>query len=527
MTSRRQFLHGLGHVGGYSAVYVAMQAMGLLAPAHAAPATPFALPPGSGWAGKRPIKVGILGAGIAGLVAAYELNRAGYDVQVFEGNDRIGGRVWTVRGGDTIRQDGRPDQHCDFDPGNYLNAGAARLPTHHHIIHGYARSLKVPLEVMVNVDRSAIWDFGSPVTERQAVNDTRGIMAELLAKAINRGALDQELTGIDKQAFLAKLDGYGGLDKAHRFVGTEASGYSDLPGAYAHAGKRVTPLDLKAIADHDFWGVGLSFEEIFDQQAPMFQPVGGMDRIAHALYEQVKPLVMLNMPVRRLRRTPNGVRLTVGDGTAARTLEFDQVVCTLPVSMLAKLDNDFSADRKAVIARTPMAPASKVAFESRRFWEDDDHVYGGLAFTKAENEAVWYPSSGFNAPRGVLVAAYAAGFNGPDGAVRFSERSADERIAISRATVERMHPGRSQELQKPITVGWAQSPWAKGVAVFWDEAEGGPGRGAEYKLLCTPEDRVVFAGEHLSYLPAWQEGAAVSAQAAITLLAERVVAKPA
>lgn len=515
MTSRRKFLQAIGRAGGFGATYVAMQALGLLAPASAAPAQPFALPPGSG----NGVRVAVLGAGIGGLVAAYELQKAGYAVQVFEASNRIGGRVWSLRGGDTVVQTGRPDQRCDFDAGLYFNAGAARLPTHHHIIMGYARQFGVPLEVMVNVNRSAGFDSDGVIAQRQGVNDTRGLVNELLAKAINRGALDVELSGIDRNALLAHLDDVGHLDKAHRFMGAEASGFTELPGAYGNAGKRVTPLDLKAVTSRKFWGAGLSFEEIFDQQAPMLQPVGGMDRIARALFEQVKPLVSLGTPVRRLRRTSQGVTLLVGDGPASREITADFVVCALPVTPLKDLDSDFSKARKAAIARTPMAPASKVAFESRRFWEQDDHIYGGLAWTSAENEMVWYPSSAFNAEKGIVVGAYSTGFTSVAAAERFSERPAAERIAIAAATIERLHPGRARELTKPLTVGWAQTPWAGGVATFWDEADGGPGRGADYKLLCTPEDRVVFAGEHLSYLPGWQEGAAVTAHAAITLLA--------
>ena len=93
--TRRAFLERLGAVGGYSAVYLGMQAMGLLN-APPASAEPFALPPGSG----QGRKVVILGAGISGLVSAYELRRAGWDVTELEARDRIGGRVWTVRGGD-------------------------------------------------------------------------------------------------------------------------------------------------------------------------------------------------------------------------------------------------------------------------------------------------------------------------------------------------------------------------------------------------------------------------------------------
>ena len=118
--------------------------------------------------------------------------RAGWDVTVLEARDRIGGRVWTVRGGDRIVQTGRPDQLCHFSDGLYLNAGAARIPHHHHAILGYARRLGVPMEVMVNSNRAARSEFGGRVyTNRQLTYDTRGRFSELLAKAIDRGALDR------------------------------------------------------------------------------------------------------------------------------------------------------------------------------------------------------------------------------------------------------------------------------------------------------------------------------------------------
>lgn len=520
MTTRRAFLSAVGRAGGYGALYVSMQALGLLPAAEAAPAAPFALPPGSGTG----IRVGVLGAGIAGLVAAYELSRAGYTVQVFEANHRIGGRVWTVRGGDTIVQEGRPDQQCAFDPGLYLNAGAGRLPTHHHRMLGYARRFNVPLEVMINVNRSVGFDFAENITERQAVNDTRGLLAELLTKAINKGALDAELTGIDRDKLLAALAGYGDLDKAGRYLGSERSGYSELPGAYDKAGKRVAPLDLHALTRNEFWGAGLAFEEIFDQQAPMFEPVGGMDRIAYALYAQVKPLVLLETPVRRLRQSPDGVRVWAGDAAAPRAFDFDYVVCALPPPQIAKVDTDFSAARKDALTKAVMAPSTKVGFQSRRFWEEDDYIYGGLAWTAAENEVVWYPSAGFNTAQGVLVGAYAAGFTGPKAAARFSAMPFEDRFRISRDTVERLHPGRSHELGRPITVGWAQTPWEGGVSVFWDDDDGPP-REPYYKLLCSPEGRVVFAGEHLSYMLAWQEGAAAAAEEAVRLVAAQAAAR--
>src|SRR5438046_10764632 len=158
--TRRALLEGIGAVGGAGATYLAMEAMGLAIPTPAG-AENFTLAPASG-SGRSVV---ILGAGIAGLVSAFELRRAGYHVTVLEARDRIGGRVWTVRGGDRIVQTGRPDQHASFDPGLYFNAGAARIPSTHRAILGYARRFGVPLETFVNVNRSAGWDFGGRVNQ--------------------------------------------------------------------------------------------------------------------------------------------------------------------------------------------------------------------------------------------------------------------------------------------------------------------------------------------------------------------------
>ncbi len=509
--TRRGFLNGVGRAGGYSAVYAAMQAMGLLGDAALASTTPD-LAPGSG----RGRHVLVLGAGIAGLVSAYELSQAGYRVTVLEARDRVAGRVWSVRGGDRIVQTGMADQLCAFDPGNYLNAGAARLPTWHTGILGYAKQFGVPIEVMVNVNRAAGFDYGTKVVSgRQAVNDTRGHFAELLAKAIDKGALDVELTGIDKQALLQYLSAYGDLDGARRYHATGRSGWATEPGGYGAPGIPADPLPLSAMLDDRFWGAGLVFEEVIDQQAPMFQPVGGMDRIAHAIYERVQPMVKLSSPVTRLRRTGKGVQAVYsGPGGAPRTIDADFCVCTIPLNVLRKIDSDFSKPVKAAIATPTYAVGTKVAFESRRFWEQDDHIYGGLAWTSAPSELVWYPSGNWNAPKGVLVGAYSIGFSGPDGPPKFSAMTAEERFAISRGVIERMHPGRSKELTKPITVAWARTPYNEGVTAEWSDDQ----RKTAYALLSKGDGPFVFAGEHLSYLPAWQEGAVRSAHAALRLV---------
>ena len=129
--TRRALLEQIRRAGGLGAAYMAMETLGLALPTPSG-ADNFRLPPSSG----NGRSVVVLGAGIAGLVSAYELQRAGYKVTVIEARNRIGGRSWTIRGGDRVVQMGRPDQVASFDPGLYFNAGPARLPSTHPVING-------------------------------------------------------------------------------------------------------------------------------------------------------------------------------------------------------------------------------------------------------------------------------------------------------------------------------------------------------------------------------------------------------
>ena len=143
--TRRALLEQVGAAGGLGAAYAAMELLGLSV-ATPAGAENFALPTASG-GGESVV---ILGAGIAGLVSAYELQRAGYRVTVLEARNRIGGRAWTIRGGDRVEQIERPLQQAHFTSGHYFNAGPARIPSWHRVILGYARQFGVPLETFVN-----------------------------------------------------------------------------------------------------------------------------------------------------------------------------------------------------------------------------------------------------------------------------------------------------------------------------------------------------------------------------------------
>lgn len=510
--TRRLALSRIGLLGGYGAAFGAMQALGLL-PDSAAYAGPPDLPAGAG-AGKHVV---VLGAGIAGLVAAYELRCAGYSVVVLEAAHRPGGRVWTLRGGDTVEQAGRPDQLCRFDSGLYMNAGAARLPSCHRAVLDYVKRFAVPLEVMVNANRSTCWDFGDVISDRQITHDTRGALSELLAKAVNRGALDAELSGVDREALLTFLDRYGDLDARHRYEGSWRSGWIDPPGAYDRPGRKRTPLSLKAMQDQQYWGIGPTFTEEVDQQTPMFQPVGGMDRITDALFEAVRPAVRFGAEVLRIANRAEGVEITYRDGRDSRQEIADYCICTLPLSILRKLDTNFPSTVKTAVSAPHYYAGTKVAFQAPRFWEKDDLIFGGLAWTSAPSELVWYPSGGWQGDRGILIAAFSAGFTNADNAEAFAAMSLDARFGLSRKVIERMHPGRSSLLEHGLSVAWSQTRFSEGVAADWTEEQ----RAAAYKVLTEPCGRVHFAGEHMSYWPAWQEGAILSAHAAVSAVHER------
>ena len=515
--TRRKLLTDLGLLGRAGVSVAALQMLNMASPGSAQAAR-FGLPTGSG-NGKSVV---VLGAGISGLVAAYELRRAGYAVTVLEARDRIGGRVWTVRGGDRIDHNGRPGQVAAFAPGLYFNAGAARIPSSHEAMLGYARRLGVPMEVFVNSNRAAGWDFGGTVhRERQMVNDFLGHMAEMLSQAVGKGAFDAELTKEERDGFRQFLRFWGGLDEKGKLAPNPSSGFSRWPGGYETPGVPLEPLAMKDILNNPGIFLPLQFEAIIDMQATMLQPVGGMDRIAHALYEAVRPSVRLSTPVTAIRREGAGVRVEHRAGA----IRADYAIVTLPTHLLARIDSDFSPAKKAALKNIPYLKSAKIGFEAPRFWEDEG-IYGGNAWTDRLNENVMYPASGFGSERGVLVGAYVAAWTHGDTPDSFVKLPFAEQIRISTDSVEALHPGKSRLLSKPAVVNWGRVPFSEGVGAVGQDF-GSARRGARYKELLRPEGPIVFAGEHLAYVGLWQEGAALSAHEAVKLVQEMAAEKTA
>jgi monoamine oxidase len=531
--SRREFLTRVGQAGGYGAAFLTMQELGLMAKAEAPPALDTA--PGAGVG----VRVAILGAGIAGLVAAYEMKALGYECTLLEARTRPGGRNWTVRGGDKVELNDGSSQTCRWGAGQYQNFGPARIPSVHTAMLGYCRKLGVAMEVEINTNRSArlqndAANGGQPLEQRQIVNDARGQVSELLAKCLRTGALNGELNAQDRERMLSFLRTYGPLDNLYKYLGSERAGYIKRPGAGDDAGTPRKPLDMDTLLDENFWQAIL-FEEVFDMQATMFQPVGGMDRIPYALAKAVEERadgntgsasIQYGAEVKQIRKTSAGVRIVYVQQGAEKTLEADYCLCSLPLVLLRKVANDFSAPYKAVIEQCTYGNAYKIAWESRRFWEQDFNIYGGLENVATGPNPVWLPSGGLFSDRGVLVSGYAFETEGA-----FQKLSLAEKFVASRRTVERLHPGYGKELENPIYVPWIRVPFNQGSWI----ASYGPHQDAYtdnaidpgYEQLLQPDGPIYFVGEHVSHIRAWQEGAALSALRAVRMIGQRERAKKA
>ena len=516
--SRRGFLNLVGRAGGSAALYQTMAAMGLLRVPEAY-AGPPSLPRGLG-AGRHVV---ILGAGIAGLTAALELTRAGFACTILESRNRAGGRSWTLRHGDLVREvDSR--QRCGFDIGAemYANIGPARIPQHHQALLGYCRELGVALQPMVNDNRNAFLQSdkafgGRRVRAREFIGASRGYIAELLAKAVSQHALDEALSADDQKSFLRMLRNFGALNREYRFAGSSRLGYSELPGAGARPGMSMEPLEREELLKPVFAYFQLNWAEAIDFAPTMLQPVGGMDRIAAAFEKRLHKMIRYDAVVREIRREHEGVRIVYRDrrGGATRSIAGDTCVCTIPLPVLATIPADFSAEVRTAITAPTYAKVVKIAFQAnRRFWEADDQIYGGISWTEQDITQVWYPSSGFQDRKGVLLGAY---IWSDDIAERVGALPPAERVALALRNGERLHDRYAEHLAHGISVAWHKVPENLGAWADWTAET----RKSAYEILCRPDGPIHLAGEHLSHVTGWQEGAVLSAQAAVTAIGER------
>lgn len=543
--TRRRFLEGIGLAGGSAALYETMTALGLIN-LPTAWAGPPQLPPGTG-NGK---KVVILGAGIGGLTAAYELRNAGYQVQIIELTERAGGRNHTARRGSVLVEKNEKGQTlkqvCKFDEGLYLNLGPGRLPYHHRRVLHYCRELGVALEIyvmetMANLFQSDKHFGGQATLRRRIANDIQGYISEMLAKAVSQNALNDELSGEDRNRLLCLLKNFGDLgenkqcakcgkekcqtcnktcqdcagcnrdcDTCFRYTGSTRDGCEITVYKPCDPGEK---LALRELLSSEFWRYRFyqSFE--YEWQPTLFQPVGGMDKIVDGFLRKVGRLIQYQTEVLNIQTKDNGVTVTVRDlKTGVRTnISADYCVSNIPLPILSKIKNNFDDEFMKAVETCVYDPTCKLGWQAnRRFWEDDkNQIYGGISYTDDPITQMWYPSYDYFTRNGTLTGVY----NYDQDAIAFGNMSLEERIRVARKGAVKFHPEFADTKlvpsDKAISIAWQNIPNEGGGWANWDPNSDDHSKA--YRRLLTPDRRFYVTGDQVSQLPGWQEGAMESA----------------
>jgi monoamine oxidase len=186
--------------------------------------------------------------------------------------------------------------------------------------------------------------------------------------------------------------------------------------------------------------------------------------------------------------------------------------------MLKKIPNDLSAPFKRVIENCAIGGAVKIAWESRRFWEQEYNIYGGLSYLSEGLSPIWYPSARLMSPTGIVVSGYLIDENQVPG---FSDLPLEQKFAASRAAMEKLHPGHGKELHDPVFCGWRRVKWNEGSWVLGTKP-GGFGDYPGYNTVIEPDGPIYLAGDTISHVVGWQEGAALSARRAVGLICDKV-----
>lgn len=506
--TRRGFLEQLGAIGGSSLVFTAMTSWDLMA----------------GSAGQRPeltgrptkSKVVVLGAGLSGMVVAYELGKLGYDFHVLEARDRVGGLQWAVtRGSEHTETDGGEKQVCTFDEGQYVNVGPWRIPYSHTGVLNYCRELGVPMQVFLNDNDNNYFYYegaqagalsGKKVRMREVKADLAGHVNELLLKAIDQQKLDLPLTPEDKDRFVRYLVSQGYLDsssKTYKAFGIRGEGE---PYALADLLKAGFGNRLRSIPPTEGTGA-----------APMFQPIGGMDQISKGFHRALGPnRLTFNAEVKAVHQSDTGVTITYRDTKSGQTTEMqaDYVVACLPLTVLSLIDINLSPEMMAAVKGVGYSNSAKIGLQvKRRFWEEDDQIFGGHIYSNLPIGEFSYPSYDYFTKKGVLLGFYA---NGPVG--NLIDQPIQARVEHVLANASKVHPQLRTEFESAYAVFWKKVPYnLGGYAVVRSRSA--------REQIAKVENRIVIGSAATTphSEPDWQEGAVSAGWQALKSVHERAM----
>lgn len=516
--SRRKLFNLIGSTLGSGAVIGASAALGLMPVTRAV-----ALPDVATLQSGQRKTVAILGGGISGLTAMYELEKAGYDCVMLEASHRLGGRNLTIRSGDVIDEVGN-QQVCEWDaePHMYFNAGPARIPSTHRFFLHYCKELGVELELFINENKEAYFqddafNGGKPVRNAILSTTVRGFVGELMAKSFTRAELDLPFTEQEAERLLGVIRSFGDLDRDLRFTTGSRAGYAS--GGFMEHGVYRELLTLQEALKTRYVNSVVTANE--GETGPMlFQPVGGMDKIIDGFARKLRGPVHLNTGVTAVELLDDGVGISYTQQGRKETVRADFCVNCIPSHLLAGITNNFPDEYMTALRYVRRGEAYKSAFQAKtRFWEDED-IYGGISWTNQLIQQIWYPSHGIHKQKGIIMSAYNFG-----GGMPFTQMSQQERIEAALAQGEKIHPNYRQQVEKGVTVAWHRMNHMLGCAARWARGSGGLS-GEEEKMLHSLQQgaagRHFLVGDQVTLHAGWQESAIISAHRAVAAISKQV-----
>ncbi len=439
--------------------------------------------------------VTVIGAGLAGLSAAYELHRAGWNVTVLEARDRVGGRVYTVR---------------DFSNGLVAEGGGEFIEESH------ARMIALANQFGLKLAPAASWrggdlDWASFDGKSGPLTDG-SVWGFNLAEEVDREwEFLSELSRFvpdPKQPHLAReterLDSQSARDWIESLdVHPFAKQYfvQHIRSEYTCEPEELSLLDLCRNAKMYY------FET---DRSPSMRVIGGNDQIPRALADAL-PDMRLNAGVESIRIKPDGVSVTYRQADSHVTLDADFAILAVPLTTARLMDfqSSLSVEHQRMINEIPYGAVTKVMIEYRkRFW--DERGWSGRLTTDAPIVMTWHATSHFEHERGILTA-----YTGGGPGTNLSAMSDEERIETAVAEIERHFSGSSKLIENVATVAWLNEPFTRGSYMAL-----APGDVLKHwKTLFQPKGRLFFAGEHATPIQGFMEGAVESGQrAAATII---------
>jgi monoamine oxidase len=483
---------------------------GAAAAASAVPA--LAAVPESG----RTLTIVIVGAGLAGLVAAYELEKRGHRIVLLEADARhTGGRVRTLR----------------FADGRYGEAGAMRIPEVHALTRQYIAELGVPTRRFVGWNERAYYFARG---ERRRISDVTGLYPRyrLTERERSMKAPDDFWSAAISEPAKALTDAEKKELRADTIVSPKLRAYDrqTLLQLFEAAGLSQEAIELCAItAGEETLLMSAATETLREEVEQVWSKsfdeiVGGTDRFAAAFASRLRSKPRHGCVVTKLTQDPRRAAAIYREGTAEKRVEGDYLLCTVPLPVLSRIviEPEVSGPKWRAIRQLNYDSSTKVlAVAHRRFWESDDGIYGGGTFTDLPTGATYYPSDNADAkdPRvsagpGVMLASYSWGQT----ARRLASLRSDEREATVLRHLARVHPQLAQPgiVRETRSWSWDNHPYSGGAFAWFD-----PGQHTElHRHVIAPEGRIHFAGEHASLTHTWMQGALESALRAVREMLE-------